>query len=55
METIPIRKDAIEDLVRVQEDFDNIIESLTLMADEEFMNSYRAAKEQIRRRDLTPF
>ncbi|MBI2124859.1 hypothetical protein HYT92_03650 [Candidatus Pacearchaeota archaeon] len=51
-ETIVVNKKAIFDLVRVKEEFDSIVESLELMADKEFMNSYNAAKEQIKKRDF---
>jgi len=51
-ETISIRKDVIIDLVRVKDKFDAIIESLELMADSEFMSSYKKAKEQIKKRDF---
>lgn len=51
-ETISIRKDAIIDLVRVKDEFDSIIESLELMADSNFMSSYKKAREQIKKRDF---
>ena len=51
-ETIEINKKAILDLVRVKEEFDTIIESLELMADKEFIESYRKAKEQIKNREF---
>lgn len=51
-ETISIRKDAIIDLVRVKDQFDSIVESLELMADNEFMDSYKKSKEQIKKRDF---
>lgn len=50
--TICIKKDAIMDLVKVKNEFDSIIESLELMADSEFMNSYKKAKEQIKKREF---
>ncbi len=50
--TITINKEAFEDLMRVKEELDAIIESLELMADREFMTSYRKAKEQIKNRDF---
>ena len=50
--TITIRKDAIFDLVELQEKFDAIVESLELMSDKEFMNSYKKAKIQIRKREF---
>jgi hypothetical protein len=48
-ETISIRRDAILDLRRVRDEFDAIVESIELMADEEFMESHKKAKGQIRR------
>jgi len=50
--TITVNKDAILDLVRVKEEFDSIVESLELMADKDFMDSYKKAKEQIKQRDF---
>jgi len=51
-DTISIRKDAIVDLVRVKDKFDSIVESLELMSDPEFMESYKKSKEQIKKRDF---
>jgi len=51
-ETISVNKKAIIDLVRVKDEFDSIVESMELMADKEFMNSYNTAKEQIKKRDF---
>ena len=50
--TVAVNKEAIRDLVRLKEEFDSVIESLELMADEEFMSSYRKAKEQIKKREF---
>lgn len=50
--TITVRKDAIMDLLRVKEEFDAIIESLELMSDKEFMDSYKKSKEQIKKRNF---
>ena len=50
--TITVNKEAIMDLMRVKEEFDSIVESLELMADKEFMESYKKAKEQIKKRDF---
>ena len=50
--TITVNKEAILDLVRVKEEFDSIVESLELMSDKEFMDSYKKAKEQIKQRDF---
>ena len=51
-ETIVVNKKAIFDLVRVKDEFDSIVESLELMADKEFMDSYTISKEQIKKRDF---
>lgn len=50
--TIVIQKQAIVDLVRIKEEFNLIVESLELMEDKEFMESYQNAKEQIKNRDF---
>ena len=50
--TVTVNKEAIIDLIRVKEEFDSIVESLELMVDKEFMDSYNKAKEQIKRRDF---
>jgi len=50
--TVCIRKDAILDLVRIKDEFDTIVESLELMADPEFMESYNKSKEQIKKREF---
>jgi len=50
--TITVNKEAILDLVRVKEEFDSIVESLELMSNQEFMESYKKAKEQIKNRDF---
>lgn len=51
-ETIKVNKQAILDLVRVKDEFDTIVESLELMGDKEFVDSYNKAKEQIKQRDF---
>ena len=50
--TITVNKEAIIDLLRVKEEFDSIVESLELMSDKEFMESYKKSKEQIKKRDF---
>lgn len=50
--TVMVNKSVILDLVKVKNKFDSIIESLELMADSEFMDSYSRAKEQIKKRDF---
>ena len=51
-ETISINRKAFEDLVRIKEDFDAVIESLELIKDKEFMVSYKNAKEQIKKKEF---
>ncbi len=51
-ETITIQRTAIADLVRVKDEFDTIIESLELMADPLFMDSYQKSKKQIEQREF---
>ena len=52
METVTIDKKAIEDLIKVKEEFNSIIESLELMGNKEFMKSYKKSKDQIKSRDF---
>ena len=52
VETITVNKQEISDLIRVKEEFDSIVESLELMSNKEFMDSYKKAKEQIKKRDF---
>ena len=51
-QTVMVNRDAIVDLVRVKEEFDSIIESLELMADSEFMASYKKSKLQVEKREF---
>ncbi len=51
-ETLTIQRTAIADLVRVKDEFDTIVESLELMADPVFMDSYQKSKEQIQKREF---
>jgi len=51
-ETIAVNKQAIFDLIKVKDEFDSIIESLELMADKGFMESYNKSREQIKKRDF---
>ncbi len=51
-ETILINKEAVEDLIKVKEKFDAIVESIELMSNKEFMSSYKKAKEQIKKREF---
>ena len=52
METITINKQAVDDLIRIKDEFDSIVESIELMSDPQFMKSYHKAKEQIQKRDF---
>ena len=54
METkaITVSREAFEDLIRIKEEFDVVMESLELMANEEFMESYKKAKEEIKNREF---
>ena len=52
IETVSINKQAIIDLIKVKEEFDTIVESLELMGNKEFMESYIKAKEQIKKREF---
>lgn len=52
METVLLRKDALNDLLKVKEEFDAIVESIELMSDQQFMASYKKAKEQIKNREF---
>ncbi len=50
--TVTISRDAFEDLIRLKDDFDVVMDSLELMGNEEFMESYRKAKKEIKNRDF---
>ena len=50
--TIMVNKQAIVDLLRIKEEFDTVIESLELMSDKEFMDSYKKSKEQIKKKQF---
>lgn len=50
--TVTIRKDAILDLVEIKDKFDAVIESLELMSDKEFMESYKKSRAQVEKRDF---
>ena len=49
--TIEISKEAFNDLRRLRNELDTVIESLELMENKEFMDSYKKAKEQIKKRE----
>ncbi|MBU0456581.1 MAG: hypothetical protein ABH824_05365 [Nanoarchaeota archaeon] len=50
--TVTVNREAILDLVRVKDEFDSIVESLELMSDSIFMNSYKKSREQVEKRDF---
>jgi len=52
MESVNINKNAIIDLLKLKENFDSIIESLELANDEEFMESYKKSKKQIKGKEF---
>ncbi|MBI2043310.1 hypothetical protein HYT25_02895 [Candidatus Pacearchaeota archaeon] len=52
MEKVNVSKSAINDLIRLKEEFDSVIESLELINDDKFMSSYKKSKEQIKKRDF---
>ena len=52
METISINKQAVDDLLKVKNEFDSIVESIELMSNPQFMESYNKAKKQIKKRDF---
>ncbi len=54
-EQISISRQAVVDLVELKDKFDLIVESLELMSDREFMDSYRESKEQIKKREFDDF
>jgi len=51
-ETLTINKSAIADLLRLKEEFDSVVESIELMSNKEFMDSYKKAKEQVKKREF---
>ena len=51
-ETVQISKEALHDLFKVKQEFDSIMESLELMDNKEFMESYKKAKENIKKREF---
>jgi len=50
--TVTISREAFGDLIRIKEEFDTVMESLELMENEEFMESYKKAKEEIKNREF---
>ena len=51
-QTMIIDKQVVKDLLKIKEEFDAIVESLELMCNKGFMNSYRKAREQIKKREF---
>ncbi len=49
---IIIKKEAVKDLIKVKDKFSAIVESMELMSNEEFMGSYKKAREQIKKREF---
>lgn len=52
MEAMAVRKEAIEDLVKIRDELNAVVESMELMSDKEFMRSYRKAMRQVKERDF---
>lgn len=52
MEVVKVNKHAIVDLIRLREEFDSIVDSLELMGDPQFMESYKKSQEQIKKGDF---
>ena len=50
--TINVKREAINDLVKLRDEFDAVIDSLELMADKDFMESYKKSREQVKKRDF---
>jgi hypothetical protein len=49
---VTIEKQAIKDLIKVKNEFEAIVESLELMADKKFIESYKESKKQIKKREF---
>ncbi len=50
--TITLDVNMFNDLMRIKEEFDRTMESIELMADREFMESYQKAKQEIKNNDF---
>lgn len=46
-ETMNIDKKAIFDLIRIKEEFDSVVESIELINNKEFMDSYKKSREHV--------
>ena len=53
MEERCIDKSAIADLLRIKDEFYSVVESLELIGDKEFMNSYKKARIQVKKREFS--
>ena len=51
-QTICINKETITDLIKLKEEFDAIVESIELMGNKKFMDSYKKSKKQIKKREF---
>ena len=52
MDYVTVNKTAFMDLLRVRDEFDGIVESMELMANKEFMESYQKARKQVKEGDF---
>jgi hypothetical protein len=52
MEDVIVSKSAIADLAKLTKEVNDRVESLELMGDEEFMNSFKKSKGQIKKREF---
>ena len=50
--TVTVSREVFADLMRIKEEFDAVMESLELMENTEFMESYEKAKEEIKKREF---
>ena len=50
--TITVSREVFADLMRIKGEFDAVMESLELMENTEFMESYEKAKEEIKKREF---
>jgi hypothetical protein len=50
--TIEINAEAFQDLMKIREELDTVMESIELMKNKEFMASYKKSREQIKKREF---
>jgi predicted CopG family antitoxin len=50
--TVTVSREVFADLMHIKEEFDAVMESLELMENTEFMESYEKAKEEIKKREF---